>query len=73
VVCGLAAIAMLIGVPAGAAPADPPQLSIAVDNGHTSTTAGETLDSAITIRNLGSTEVIDLMVTQTMPAGLVFG
>jgi uncharacterized repeat protein (TIGR01451 family) len=72
VICGLATIAMLIGVPAGAAPIEPPQLSIAVDNGHTSAAAGDSLDSAITVRNLGSTEVIGLLVTQTMPDGLAF-
>lgn len=72
-ICGLVATAMLVGVPAGAAPADPPQLSIAVDNGHSSTAAGDTLDSAITVRNLGTTKIVGLKLTQTMPTGLVFG
>jgi uncharacterized repeat protein (TIGR01451 family) len=49
-----------------------PQLSIAVDNGKTSTTTGDTLDYAITIRNLGTADVAGLKVTQTMPAGLTF-
>jgi uncharacterized repeat protein (TIGR01451 family) len=74
VTCGLASLAMLIGIPtAAAAPADGPQLSITVDNGRTATSAGDTLDSAITVRNLGTAEVTDLTVTQTVPPGLVFG
>ena len=73
VICGLASIMMLTGGPAAAAPVEAPQLSITVDNGRTSTTAGDTLDSAVTIRNLGSSAVTGLLVTQTVPAGLVFG
>jgi cell wall-associated NlpC family hydrolase len=72
VICALVSIAMLIGVPAGAAPTEAPQLSIAVDNGHTSTAAGDSLDTAITVRNLGTAEVAGLRVTQTMPPGLTF-
>ncbi len=78
VVAGVALAALLTAAPAGAtgtgaapkaAPAAP-QLSIAVDDGRTSTTAGETLEYAITIRNLGTAGVRDLQVTQTLPAGL---
>lgn len=58
---------------ATAAPGDgaaAPQLSIAVDDGHTSADTGATLTYTVTVRNLGTTEVTGLAVTQTMPAGL---
>lgn len=70
VVAGVALAALLTAAPAWASGTAAPQLSIAVDNGRTSTAAGETLDYAITIRNLGTAGVKDLRVTQTMPAGL---
>jgi uncharacterized repeat protein (TIGR01451 family) len=50
----------------------PPQLSITVDNGHTSTRTGEKLDYTITVTNLGGKAVKDLQVTETVPAGSKF-
>jgi uncharacterized repeat protein (TIGR01451 family) len=47
-----------------------PQLSIAVDNGHTTTSAGATLTYTITVHNLGATDVPGLKVSQTVPNGL---
>ena len=78
VLVGVALAVLLTAAPAWAAGtgAEPvatepaPQLSIAVDNGRTSAAAGDTLDYAITIRNLGTTDVVGLTVTQSMPAGL---
>ena len=59
---------------ADAAPAPTgPQLSIAVDNGKTSTTTGDQLDYVITLQNLGSTDVDGLLVDQSLPTGLQFG
>jgi uncharacterized repeat protein (TIGR01451 family) len=49
-----------------------PQLSIAIDNGQTSAAAGDDLSYTITVTNLGPDRVRDLVVTQTMPAGLRF-
>lgn len=79
VLFGVALAVLLTAAPAWAAgtgaerDAKPaPQLSIAVDNGRTSTTAGDTLDYTITIRNLGTNDVLGLTVTQSMPAGLSF-
>ena len=55
----------------GAPPA--PQLSIAVDNGHTSAAVGDAFTYTITVANLGTTDIPGLVVTQTMPTGLTFG
>ena len=49
-----------------------PQLSIAVDDGRTSTAAGDKLTYTITIRNLGTTGVTGLGVTQSVPDGQKF-
>jgi uncharacterized repeat protein (TIGR01451 family) len=49
-----------------------PQLSIAVDNGHDSAVKGDTLGYAITVTNLGTAKVRDLVVTQSVPAGATF-
>jgi len=49
-----------------------PQLSIAVDDHRTSAAAGDKLTYAITIRNLGTTGVTGLGVTQIVPAGQKF-
>jgi len=49
-----------------------PQLSIAVDNGHTTTTTGDTLTYTISVKNLGTADVADLHITQSMPAELEF-
>lgn len=47
-----------------------PQLSIGVDDGRTSAVAGDKLTYSITVRNLGTTDITGLVVTQTVPAGL---
>lgn len=48
------------------------QLRIAVDGGVTSARVGATLTYAIIIQNLGTADVADLLVTQSLPAGLQF-
>ena len=60
-------------MPAAAPAPTGPQLSIAVDNGKTSTTTGDQLDYVITLQNLGSTDVDGLLVDQSLPTGLQFG
>ncbi|MCM3921830.1 DUF11 domain-containing protein [Frankia sp. AiPs1] len=52
------------------APAD---LSIAIDDGHTDVDAGDRLAYTIRIRNIGTADATDLLVTQTLPAGARFG
>jgi uncharacterized repeat protein (TIGR01451 family) len=54
----------------GATAPSTPQLSIAVDNGHTTTEAGATLTYTITVHNLGATDVPGLTVSLTVPNGL---
>lgn len=49
-----------------------PQLSIAIANAETSVSVGDPLSYTITVKNLGSTAVRGLRVTQTMPPGLEF-
>jgi uncharacterized repeat protein (TIGR01451 family) len=49
-----------------------PQLSIAVDNDHTTVQPGDSLDYAITIRNLGANDVNSLHITQSVATGLTF-
>jgi uncharacterized repeat protein (TIGR01451 family) len=65
--------ALLGGGTAAAAPADAPQLSIAVDNGRTSADTGDSLVYTITVRNLGTDDLKGLTVTQSVPTGLEFG
>ena len=50
-----------------------PQLSIALDNGHTSVVSGDTLEYTLTIQNLGAADIPGLLITQTVPTGLEFG
>lgn len=50
----------------------PPQLSIAVDNGVQATDKGDKLTYAVTVTNLGSDKIEDLVVTQTVPVGSTF-
>ncbi len=69
-VAGTSAAAEVGGTTPGTAPT--PQLSIAVDDGHTTTVVGDTLDYTVTIRNLGPTAVTALRITQTTPPGLDF-
>lgn len=66
-----AGVALLAVTTAGAAAAAAPQLTIAIDNGRTSTAAGETLNYTITVRNLGTADLTNLTVTQSVPAGLM--
>jgi len=56
----------------GEAPVSP-QLSIAIDNGRTSTTIGDILDYVITVQNLGTADVDGLLIAQSVPSGLDFG
>jgi uncharacterized repeat protein (TIGR01451 family) len=59
--------------PAAVSVAPPtPQLSIALENGRTSAAVGDTATYTITLRNLGSTRVNGLQVTQSVPKGLNF-
>lgn len=62
--------ALLAGTPASAATG--PQLRIAVDDGHTSVSVGDTLDYTVTVDNRGSADVVGLGVTLTVPAGVTF-
>lgn len=74
----LAATLSLLSVSASAAPATPksstkpPQLSIAVNNGHASAVAGDRLAYTVTVTNLGGA-INQLWVTQSVPAGARFG
>lgn len=66
------ALLCLSSTPVSAAPTSTPvapQLSIAVDNGHTSAEAGDKLDYVITLTNVGTEDVAGLLVTQSLPAG----
>lgn len=49
-----------------------PQLSITVDNDREEVDEGDTLSYEITVENLGTDEVADLQVSQTLPTGLAF-
>jgi uncharacterized repeat protein (TIGR01451 family) len=73
VTLGVTVAAVLSAPPVLAGPVPiAPQLSIAVDNGHTTAAAGDTLTYTISVQNLGTADVADLHVTQSMPAGLKF-
>jgi len=54
----------------GTAAAAPPQLSIAVENDHQDVRTGDTLEYTVTIRNLGTSDVKALRVTQSTAPGL---
>jgi uncharacterized repeat protein (TIGR01451 family) len=47
-----------------------PQLSITIDDGRTTATAGTRLTYTITVQNLGGTDITGLAVTQSVPPGL---
>ena len=69
----LALVATLAAAPLPARGAEPaPQLSIAVDDGHTSVAAGGKLGYTVTVTNLGTRTVRGLWVSQNVPAGAVF-
>jgi uncharacterized repeat protein (TIGR01451 family) len=65
-VAGLAVAGGLSPVPAGAAPSAP-QLSITVDNQQDATTPGARLSYTVTVTNLGTKTVKDLVISQTVP------
>lgn len=64
----LAALVWASPAAAHAAP-DPPQLSIAVDDGRGSAGPSDTLDYTTRVTNLGTRTVEDLIITQTVPDG----
>lgn len=73
VTLGVALVALSPLTPASAtASGAVPQLSIAVDNGRPSAAVGDAPTYTITIRNLGTTRVKGLRVTQSVPTGLTF-
>lgn len=57
--------------PADEGTPDPTQLSITIDNDKTSVVEGDTLDFAVTVENLGTEDITDLVVSQTQPPGLL--
>jgi len=63
------AVAVAAVTPKSSSPSTP-QLSIAVDNGRTSTRPGDKLTYSIVVSNLGTTTIKGLRVTQSVPAGL---
>jgi uncharacterized repeat protein (TIGR01451 family) len=69
-VAGAGLVLLLTAVPAAAAPAAGPRLSIAIDDGHAATAAGDTLAYTISVRNLGTAKLAGLLVTQSVPPGL---
>ncbi|GAA1427309.1 hypothetical protein GCM10009616_04140 [Microlunatus lacustris] len=67
-----ATLLCLGSAPASAAPRStpaPPQLSIAVDNGSDRAASGDELSYVITLTNVGTEDVSDLLVTQSLPPG----
>ena len=69
--CGVMVLTGLIWALPGAAQAapTPPQLSIAVDDGRASAAPKDTLSYQVTVTNLGTRPVKDLIITQTIPDG----
>jgi uncharacterized repeat protein (TIGR01451 family) len=70
----LGAALLALGGTAATAQADAPapQLSITVDNGNASVTSGDRLSYTVTVTNLGTRKVKDLLVSQTVPTGASF-
>jgi uncharacterized repeat protein (TIGR01451 family) len=71
------ALAVILGLMPVAASAETtgttkPQLNIAVDNGQESATKGDKLAYTITVANLGTTKVRELVITQSVPVGATF-
>ncbi|SNQ50832.1 conserved exported hypothetical protein [Frankia canadensis] len=48
-------------------------LAIGIDDGHTSVAVGDRVTYTVKIRNIGTVDADDLVVTQTLPAGVRFG
>lgn len=67
-VAGVVVGGWLMPTTASAAPSAP-QLSIAVDNQQDATTPGASLGYTVTVTNLGTKAVKDLVISQTVPAG----
>ena len=69
-----AGVALLLvgGAPGADAATSKPSLSIAIDNGRTSTTVGDVLVYTITVRNLGPEAADQLHIGQSLPTGLTF-
>lgn len=74
----LAAVAVLasiagsfaLGTAAASAQPEPPQLSISVTDEKDATTSGDELAYAITVQNIGATDLPGLVIAQTLPAEL---
>lgn len=64
----LAALVCALPSTAQAVP-DPPQLSIAVDDGRASAAPSDTLTYAVRVTNLGTRTVKNLLITQSIPDG----
>lgn len=79
--CIMLAVSLAVLVPmvaatsaaAAEAPKPAPQLNIAVDDGRASAAAGDTLKSVITVRNLGTDDIVGLKISQSIPTGVGFG
>ncbi|MGC4811004.1 hypothetical protein ACLQ29_10805 [Micromonospora sp. DT228] len=56
--------------PSASASPPGPLLSITVDDGRTEVAAGDELTYRLTVRNLGTTKVADIKVSQSLPTGL---
>jgi uncharacterized repeat protein (TIGR01451 family) len=72
-------LAASVPPPADPAPADPPpaevtapELSIAISDGTEAAASGDELSYTIDVENLGSSDVFDLTITQSVPEGLSF-
>lgn len=73
----VAALLALVGsVLLGASPAsaaDVPQLSITIDDGEKSATAGDALTYTIAVQNLGTVAATGVAISQSLPEGMSFG
>jgi uncharacterized repeat protein (TIGR01451 family) len=69
---GVIALSALSMGPVSAEEPATPQLSISIDNATSSVQSGDELTYTVTIKNLGPEPVESLVVTQSLPPGLVF-
>ena len=65
--------AVLGPIPSAGAGQRAAQLSIAIDDGRESAAVGDVLEYTISVTNTGADQITDLVVTQSLPAGLAFG
>jgi uncharacterized repeat protein (TIGR01451 family) len=72
VALGVVALSALSVGPVSAEEPATPQLSISIDNATSSVQPGDELTYSVTIKNLGPEPVESLVVTQSLPPGLVF-